>query len=173
MKFMMNGAVTIGTLDGANVEMREEVGAENFYVFGLKADEVERVKRESRSPQHYVDRNDELRNALDLIASGRFSRGDRDLFKPLVDKLRQSDPFLVLADYEDYVACQQRVGDAWHDDTRWARTSILNTARSSKFSSDRAIQEYCVRIWRAAPVPIVLDRVPTGSSPGGRLQTAL
>jgi starch phosphorylase len=94
---------------------------------------------------------------LDLIASGHFSRGDRDLFKPLVDKLLQSDPFLVLADYEDYVACQQRVGEAWHDGARWARTSILNTARSYKFSSDRAIQQYCERIWRTRPARVTLE----------------
>jgi starch phosphorylase len=157
MKFMMNGAVTIGTLDGANVEIREEVGAENFFLFGFTAEDVERVRREKRPPQYYLDRNTELRDALELITNGHFSRGDRDVFKPLVENLRQSDPFLVLADYEDYVACQQRVGDAWRDATRWACMSILNTARSSKFSSDRAIREYCERIWRTDAVPVKLD----------------
>jgi starch phosphorylase len=157
MKFMMNGAVTIGTPDGANVEIREEAGADNFFLFGLTADEVERARRANTSPQLYYEPNTELRAALDLIASGHFSRGDRDLFKPLVDKLLQSDPFLVLADYEDYVACQQRVGEAWHDGARWARTSILNTARSYKFSSDRAIQQYCERIWRTRPARVTLE----------------
>jgi starch phosphorylase len=156
MKFMMNGAVTIGTLDGANIEIREEVGADNFFLFGLTADEVERVKRDARPPRYYLERNAELRDALALVASGHFSRNDRDLFKPLVDDLLESDPFLVLADYEDYVACQQRVADAWRDAARWARMSILNTARSGKFSSDRAIREYCERIWHTAPVPVTL-----------------
>ena len=156
MKFMLNGAVTIGTLDGANVEIREEVGADNFFVFGLTAEGVERVKRENRPPQHYLDRSAELRDALELVASGHFSRGDRELFRPLVDDLRRSDPFLVLADYDDYVACQERVADAWRDATRWARMSILNTARSCRFSSDRAIREYCERIWHTAPVPVTL-----------------
>jgi starch phosphorylase len=156
MKFMMNGAVTIGTLDGANIEIREEVGAENFFLFGLTANDVERVRREGPPPRFYLDGNAELSDALELVASGHFSRGERDVFRPLVDNLREADPFLVLADYEDYVACQQRVGDAWRDAAQWTRMSILNTARSCKFSSDRAIAEYCERIWRAGPVPITL-----------------
>jgi starch phosphorylase len=147
MKFMMNGALTIGTLDGANVEIREEAGAENFFLFGLNADEVERVKREGYRPSTYVSANGELRQALEAIAAGQFSRGDREMFRPLVDHLLQHDPFLVLADYADYVAGQEQVSKAWKDTAGWTRMSILNTARSGKFSSDRAIREYCERIW--------------------------
>ena len=165
MKFMLNGAVTIGTLDGANVEIREEVGAENFFLFGLTADEVERVKREGYRPAAYAEENAELREALDLVAGGHFSRGDRDTFRPLVENLLQSDPFLVLADYADYAACQKRVSAAWNNPERWTRMSILNTARAGKFSSDRAIREYCDEIWNVAPVRIALDRPPPGSKP--------
>jgi starch phosphorylase len=157
MKFMLNGALTIGTLDGANVEMREEVGADNFFLFGLTAEQVERVKREGYRPAACAEANAELRQALDLIGSGRFSRGDRDAFRPIVDNLLHSDPFLVLADYADYVACQARVSAAWQDAKRWNQMSILNTARAGKFSSDRAIREYCEKIWDAHPVRIPLD----------------
>ena len=157
MKFMLNGAVTIGTLDGANVEIREEAGAENFFLFGLTADEVEQVWREGYRPESRIESNAELRAALDCIADGTFSRGDRELFRPLVDNLRFSDPFLVLADYADYLAAQARVDAAWRDPPRWTRMSILNTARSGKFSSDRSIREYCERIWNVPPVRIALD----------------
>jgi len=157
MKFMLNGALTIGTLDGANVEMREEVGAENFFLFGLTAEQVERVKREGYRPQSFIDGNENVRKALDLVASGSFSRGDREVFRPLVDNLVYSDPFLVLADYADYAACQERVNAAWEDAERWTRMSILNTARAGKFSSDRAIREYCDEIWGVQRVKIALD----------------
>ncbi|MGF6600648.1 starch phosphorylase [Paraburkholderia sp. GAS448] len=156
MKFMMNGALTIGTLDGANVEIREEAGAENFYLFGLTAQQVEEVKRAGYRPAEYAQASDDLRDALDQIAQGRFSRGDKDMFRPLVDNLLQSDPFLVLADFADYVACQERVSEAWRDTRQWTRMSIMNTARSGKFSSDRAIREYCERIWKTRPVRIDL-----------------
>jgi starch phosphorylase len=156
MKFMMNGALTIGTLDGANVEIREEAGAENFFLFGLTAEEVDRVKGEGYRPADYVDRNPELRAVLELIGSGRFSRGDSEVFRPLVENLTQSDPFLVLADYAAYVACQERVSAAWQDAENWTRMSILNAARSGKFSSDRAIDEYCKEIWNVQPVTVKL-----------------
>ncbi|MEM5312435.1 glycogen/starch/alpha-glucan phosphorylase [Paraburkholderia sp. JHI869] len=158
MKFMMNGALTIGTLDGANVEIREEAGHENFFLFGLTAEQVEYVKREGYRPAQYVEGNAELRDVLDLIAGGYFSRGDQQVFCPLVENLMRVDPFLVLADYADYVACQERVNDVRKDEARWTRMSILNTARSGKFSSDRAIGEYCERIWKIAPVQICLDQ---------------
>jgi glycogen phosphorylase len=158
MKFMMNGAVTIGTLDGANIEIRDEAGSDNFFLFGLTAEQVERVKREGYRPAQFVEGNAELRETLDLIADGYFSRGDRQVFRPLIDNLLGADPFLVLADYADYVACQQRVSAAWQDPVRWTRMSILNTARSGKFSSDRAIGEYCERIWKISPVRIALDQ---------------
>ena len=157
MKFMMNGALTIGTLDGANVEIREEVGDENFFLFGLTAGQVERIKREDYRPGEYAERNPLLREALDMVENGRLARGDREVFRPLVENLLQSDPFLVLADFAGYVACQERVSDAWKDGERWTRMSILNTARSGRFSSDRAIREYCDEIWNVGPVRVSLD----------------
>jgi starch phosphorylase len=154
MKFMMNGALTIGTLDGANVEIREEAGAENFFLFGLTVDEVEQIQRDGYRPSAYVEANGELAAVLDLIASGHFSHGDPEVFRPLVDNLRYDDPFLVLADYASYVECQDRVSAAWNDPDAWSRMSILNSARSGKFSSDRAIAEYCDDIWNVLPVSV-------------------
>jgi starch phosphorylase len=154
MKFMLNGGVTVGTADGANIEIREEAGAENFFQFGLTAEQVARVTREGYRPASRLEGNDQLREVLDLIAAGTFSQGDREVFRPLVENLRRSDPFLVLADYADYVACQERVEEAWKDQVRWTRMSILNTARGGKFSSDRSILEYCDGIWEARPVRI-------------------
>jgi starch phosphorylase len=157
MKFMLNGALTIGTLDGANVEIRDEAGAENFFLFGLTAEGVAKTWRDGYSPVNRLERNPELAEVLNLIASGTFSRGDREVFRPLVDNLRHSDPFLVLADFADYVACQERVSSVWKEQDHWSRMSILNTARAGKFSSDRAIREYSDRIWHAPPVRVVLD----------------
>jgi glycogen phosphorylase len=154
MKFMINGALTIGTLDGANVEIREEVGADNFFLFGLTVADVERIKHEGYRPVDYIGRDDELKAVLQLIAEGRFSRGDTEVFRPLVDNLRYDDPFLVLADYAAYVECQDQVSAAWQDSEAWTRMSILNTARSGKFSSDRAIAEYCDDIWGVQPVTV-------------------
>jgi glycogen phosphorylase len=158
MKFMINGASTIGTLDGANVEIRDEVGAENFFLFGLTEDQVAQVKRDGYRPMDYVDHNEELEAVLQLIAGGRFSNGDTDVFRPLVDNLRYDDPFLVLADYASYIACQEHVSAAWRDTDAWTRMSILNTARSGKFSSDRAITEYCDDIWNVHPVTVTVER---------------
>ena len=157
MKFMLNGALTIGTLDGANVEIREEVGAENFFLFGSTTQQADQLRREGYRPARELERNPELEQALDLIATGTFSHGDREIFRPLVDNLRNSDPFLVLADFADYVACQERVNAAWQDEGHWTRMSILNTARGGKFSSDRAVREYCDEIWNVKPVRIALD----------------
>jgi glycogen phosphorylase len=154
MKFMINGALTIGTLDGANVEMRDEVGAENFFLFGLTVAEVERIKRAGYRPATYIEGNDELSATLGLIGDGRFSGGDKDVFRPLVESLTHHDPFLVLADYASYLDCQERVSVAWQDTEAWTRMSILNTARSGKFSSDRAIVEYCDDIWNVGPVTV-------------------
>jgi starch phosphorylase len=154
MKFMLNGALTIGTLDGANVEIREEAGAENFFLFGLDVDEVEALKRDGYRPADYIAENAELAAVLDLIAGGHFSHGDTEVFKPLIDNLRHDDPFLAVADYAAYVECQDRVSAAWQDRDAWSRMSILNAARAGKFSSDRAIVEYCDDIWNVGPVTI-------------------
>jgi len=156
MKFAMNGAVTIGTLDGANVEIREEVGAENFFLFGLTAEEVYRKKAEGYRPRDYYDGNAQLRAVLDLLASGHFSGGDAALFRPVVDNLLHDDPFLLLADFASYVAGQEDVGRAYRDRERWTRLSILNSARAGKFSSDRSIREYCETIWDVKPQPVTL-----------------
>jgi len=157
MKFMLNGALTIGTLDGANVEIREEVGADNFFLFGLSAPEVEELRQRGYQPGDYLASNDELRSTLDLIANGYFSHGDREVFRPIVDNLRYADPFLVLADYAAYLDAQEKVSTAWDDTEGWMRKSILNCARSGRFSSDRAIGEYCDEIWNVPPVNITLD----------------
>jgi starch phosphorylase len=154
MKFMLNGALTIGTLDGTNVEIRQEAGADNFFAFGLTANEVHRVKREGYRPWEYVAGNTELRAALELIGSGHFSNGDTEVFRPLVENLTQRDPFLVLADYAAYVACQEQASWKWNNEDNWTRMSILNTARSGKFSSDRAVKEYCDAIWSVGPVTV-------------------
>jgi glycogen phosphorylase len=154
MKFMINGALTIGTLDGANVEMLDEAGAENFFLFGLNEAEVARVYAEGHRPSTYIDRDPELAEVLDLIAGGHFTDGDTEILRPVADSLRYHDPFLVLADYRSYVDCQAAVGDAWQDEEAWSRMSILNAARSGKFSSDRAITEYCEGIWDVAPMKV-------------------
>jgi starch phosphorylase len=156
MKFSMNGALTIGTLDGANIEIREEVGHENFFLFGLSAQEVYDLKARGYRPMDYYNGSQSLRDVIDLIRSGFFSRGDTELFRPLIDGLLYQDPYLLLADFQSYVECQEKVAAAYRDTERWTRMSILNTARSGKFSSDRTILEYCSEIWRVKSVPINL-----------------
>ena len=156
MKFMMNGALTIGTLDGANVEIREEAGAENFFLFGLTTAEVQELKTGGYRPMDCYHSNPELKAVMDLIREGCFSRGDRDLFKPLVDNLLYHDPYMLMADFRSYVDCQGQVSQAYRDKEHWTRMSVLNVARSGKFSSDRTIQEYCRDIWKVEPVRIGL-----------------
>jgi starch phosphorylase len=151
MKFAMNGALTIGTLDGANVEIRDAVGAENFFLFGMNVREVADRKARGYRPRDVYESNPELRSTLDLIASGAFANGDRDLFRPLVDSLLTRDDYMLLADYQSYIDCQARVSDAYRDQTDWTRMSILNSARVGRFSSDRSIRDYCRTIWRVEP----------------------
>jgi len=152
MKFAMNGALTIGTLDGANVEIREEAGPENFFLFGLTAEGVQHLKSGGYEPQRYYHDDDELQEALDLISSGFFSHGNRELFKPLVDSLLYRDDYLLLADYRSYVDRQDDVDNIFRDERRWTRMSILNAARMGKFSSDRSILEYCEKVWEVGPI---------------------
>jgi len=156
MKFSMNGALTIGTLDGANIEIREEVGAENFFLFGLTAEEVFALKSKGYNPWSYYESNAELREAIELIRSGFFSAGDSSLFKPFVDSLLYHDEYLVFADYPAYLESQEQVNQAYRDPERWTRMSILNVARMGKFSSDRSIREYSKKIWNVEPVPVLL-----------------
>lgn len=152
MKFAMNGAITIGTLDGANIEIRDAVGHDNFFLFGLTAEEVERPKAEGYRPRSICESNSELREAVDLISSGFFSDGDRELFDPLVDALLTHDEYMLVADYQAYVECQQRISHAYSDQNDWTRMSILNSARVGRFSSDRSIREYCRDIWNVTPI---------------------
>ncbi len=154
MKFAMNGAVTIGTLDGANIEIREEVGEENFYLFGLTAVEVEQRRRAGYNPRSFYESNPILHEVLDALVSGEFSHGDRGLFEPLVRSLLTSDDYMLLADYQSYIDCQDRISKAYQDQEAWTRVSILNVARIGKFSSDRSIRDYCADIWKAWPVRI-------------------
>ncbi|MFO0726524.1 MAG: glycogen/starch/alpha-glucan phosphorylase [Myxococcota bacterium] len=161
MKLSLNGALTIGTLDGANVEIREEVGAENFFLFGLTAEQVRDKKAQGYRPREIYDADPELREALDLLASGYFAYGDRATFAPLFDSLVNWDEYLVLADYRDFVKAQERVGKVYGERERWTRMSILNVARMGKFSSDRSIAEYADKIWGVKPVRISVS----GASP--------
>ena len=157
MKFAMNGALTIGTLDGANIEIREEAGAENFFLFGLTADEVKQMKKDGYNPMDYYQSNNELKKVLDRIAMGYFSHGDQDLFKPIVDSLLYNDQYMLMADYQAYVDCQVQVSQAYKNQENWTRMSILNSARMGKFSSDRTIREYAEEIWQVKPVKVQLE----------------
>lgn len=157
MKFAMNGALTIGTLDGANIEIRQEVGAENFFLFGLTAQEVQDVKASGYNAMDYYNSNPELKEAVDRISSGFFSHGDTEIFKPLIDSLLYDDQYMLFADYQDYIDCQQKVSEAYRDREAWTKMSILNAARMSKFSSDRTIHEYMTEIWKAKPVKVELE----------------
>jgi glycogen phosphorylase len=154
MKLALNGAVTIGTLDGANIEIRDRVGAENFFLFGFDAAQAAAVRHRGYAPRSYYEADGELKAAIDAIASGVFSHGDRNAFAAIVDTLLGHDEYLALADYRAYVDCQDTVADAWRDPDRWTRMSILNTARCGFFSSDRTIRDYCDRIWHVEPVRI-------------------
>ncbi len=154
MKFALNGAVTVGTLDGANIEIRERVGEENFFLFGLTSDEVFALKDEGYNPMDYYNGNPELKQAIDQIASGYFSDGDTEIYKPIVDNLLYHDPFLLFADYQSYLDCEDEAAQAYRDTERWTRMSILNVARCGFFSSDRAISQYCEDIWGVRPVKI-------------------
>jgi starch phosphorylase len=155
MKFAMNGALTIGTLDGANVEIRDAVGEDNFFLFGLTADEVVARRQQGYSPRAVYEANAELRAAIDLIADGAFSNGDRELFRPLIDSLLSHDDYMVLADFQPYLECQDKVDAAYRDRRDWTRRSILNTARIGQFSSDRSIRDYCRDIWGTTPARVV------------------
>jgi len=159
MKFSMNGALTIGTLDGANVEIRKAVGEENFFLFGMSTREVKDLRARGYRPMEFYESRPELRAAIEAIRSGVFTRGDAGIFQPLVDNLLYHDPFMVLADYADYVACQDRIGDIYLDRERWIRMSILNTARMGYFSSDRAIREYGEEIWKVRRLPVALENI--------------
>jgi starch phosphorylase len=147
MKFAMNGALTIGTLDGANVEIREHVGSDHFFLFGLDVDQVHERQSQGYNPREHYERDPLLRQAIDFIASGALSRDDPATYRPLVDSLLNQDRFLVLADFAAYIKAQSAVATRWRDEKAWTRASILNTARMGYFSSDRSIRDYCRQVW--------------------------
>lgn len=157
MKFALNGALTIGTLDGANVEMLEEVGKENFFLFGLTAQQVADLKAEGYHPRDYYHNNEELREALDAISRGVFSENNQSLFSMMVENLLDRDDYMLLADYQAYIDCQEEVSKAYLNEEVWATKSVLNVARMGKFSSDRSIADYLKDIWKVAPVNVKLD----------------
>ncbi|HVN49912.1 MAG TPA: glycogen/starch/alpha-glucan phosphorylase, partial [Acidimicrobiales bacterium] len=154
MKLTLNGALTIGTLDGANIEIRDLVGAENFFLFGLTEPEVEQVRQAGYHPRAHYEQNPRIRRVLDLLASGMYAGGDPDAYRPILDVLLTSDTYLVLADYQSYLDCQDRVDRQWGDQQTWTTMSIRNVARSGWFSSDRSVQEYLDRVWHASPVDV-------------------
>ncbi|MEQ1663655.1 MAG: glycogen/starch/alpha-glucan phosphorylase [Thiobacillus sp.] len=152
MKLALNGALTIGTLDGANVEIRDEVGAENIFLFGLTCEEVKALEHTGYNPAAHGHANAELTQALDMIGQGYFSPETPDLYRPLTDSLWQHDPYLLMADYTDYIACQERVDALFSDPAAWAKRAILNVANMGQFSADRTIAEYAEHIWNVQPV---------------------
>ena len=153
MKFAMNGSLTVGTLDGANVEIREEVGAENFFLFGLTVEGVAALRNRGYDPWEWYRSDRRIKAVLDAISSGVFSPGEPALFRPVIDSLLNGgDPYLVLADFAAYCACQDEVEKAYHDAKKWNQMAIMNVARTGKFSSDRTIQQYADEIWKVVPV---------------------
>ncbi|MBK5257464.1 MAG: glycogen/starch/alpha-glucan phosphorylase [Vicinamibacteria bacterium] len=156
MKAALNGALTIGTLDGANVEIREEVGEDNIFIFGHTKDEVEGLRAAGYSPQEFLNQSDELRRAIDVIASGALDGGS-ELFRPIVDAILGQDKYLLCADFAAYALCQRRAATAYTNPDEWWRMSILNVAGMGKFSSDRTTKQYAQEIWGARPVPVRLD----------------
>ena len=158
MKLALNGAITVGTLDGANIEIRDRVGADNFFLFGLTADQATAVRQGGYSPGAWYRADAELKAAVDALASGVFSRKDREAFEPVISAILNWDEYLILADYRSYLDCHdQAVGPAWADQGRWTRMSILNTARSGFFSSDRTVRDYCRDIWHTQPVRVTSE----------------
>jgi starch phosphorylase len=157
MKFAMNGALTIGTLDGANVEIREQVGSENFFLFGMTETEVAKLHSDGYRPWELIAQIPELQQVLKLVEQGHFSGGDGDLFRPLLENLTGRDPFFVLADFSDYLRVQQQVSAVWGDRKTWNQMSLLNSARTGFFSSDRSIRDYASRIWKADPFPVSIS----------------
>lgn len=158
MKFALNGALTIGTLDGANIEIQEEVGEENIFIFGLKAKEIRELKAKAYNPMDYYNANPDLKQIIDMIATGFFCPEEPELFRPITDSLlHQGDQYCLFADFDAFITCQQQVSEAYHDQPRWTRMSILNVANMGKFSTDRAIQQYTDEIWNVKPITIEME----------------
>jgi starch phosphorylase len=159
MKFALNGALTIGTLDGANVEILEEVGKENIFIFGMNAREVEELRKSGYNPWDFYHKNPQLKNAIDMINNGYFSKTKVFLFKPVIESLLdQGDFYMLLADYKSYIDCQQDVSKTYKNKKQWTKMSILNVANTGKFSTDRTISEYASDIWKVKPVPVTIPK---------------
>jgi glycogen phosphorylase len=159
MKFALNGALTIGTLDGANVEIREEVGPENFFLFGLKTDEVVRLRAEGYDSSAYIARSPELKEVLDLIEAGFFSFGEPERFRPILDTLRHGDTYMIAADFDDYLATEARAAQVFQDPLEWSRRALFNIAGASRFASDETIRQYATEIWGIQPVAVNLGLI--------------
>ena len=152
MKFALNGAMTVGTLDGANVEIRERVGADNFFLFGMTVDEVEKKYAEGYNPASYYEADPRLKHAIDMVADGTFSNGDRNAYSPLVADWLTKDWFMTLADFSAYMDIQSEIEALYADELEWNRKAVLNVANSGYFSSDRSMEDYLERIWHTAPL---------------------
>jgi starch phosphorylase len=151
MKFAINGALTIGTMDGANIEIMNSAGRENFFLFGSSVVDINQLRQRGYRPYSLYQSDEELREVIDRLGSGEFSTGDKNLFRPIIDSLLGSDPYFLLQDFRSYINCQNEVAETFIDSDRWTRMSILNVARMGKFSSDRSIREYCDQIWKIKP----------------------
>ena len=158
MKLSLNGALTIGTPDGANIEIRDAVGHDNFFCFGHTAEELTQLQQKGYVSRRYYEQDDELHEAIDLINCGIFSHGDHELFRPITNVLLNEDPYKVMVDYRSYVESQSKVAECFLDRQHWNRMSILNVARMGYFSSDRAVREYCENIWSVSPVDVPINR---------------
>ena len=158
MKFALNGALAIGTYDGANIEIREEVGEENFFLFGLNAEEIIDM-RSQYDPHKFIEENHELSQIMNQLSSGFFCPEDPELFQPIVTTIMGGDRYCILADYASYIECQEKVSQVYQDEEKWTKMAILNVAGSGKFSSDRAINEYAKNIWHISPVDISLELI--------------
>jgi len=158
MKFALNGALTVGTLDGANIEIMEEVGKDNIFIFGLPAEEVHLMHESGYDPLYYYNQSKELKIALDMVIDGHFSPSESELFRPIIESLLyEGDKYMLLADFEAYLACQARVNETYKDTKKWARMTLKNIAYTGRFSSDRTINEYAKEIWKAKPVSIEMS----------------
>ena len=155
MKFALNGALTIGTMDGANIEIREEVGEENIFIFGLLADEVVKLKENGYNPLEYYEGNKELKKIIDMISSNYFNASEPGIFQPIIEKLLHDDYYCLFADYQSYIDAQDKVSELYMNTNEWTKKTVLNVARVAKFSSDRSIKEYAEKIWKVEPVKII------------------
>ena len=156
MKLALNGAITIGTMDGANIEIREEVGDDNIVIFGLLADEVVELKKNGYNPKEYYNNNPELKRVVDMIEGNYFNKSEPGVFQPIVDGLMENDYYCLFADYASYMKAQKKIDNLYKNQDEWTKKSILNCARIGKFSSDRSIKEYAQKIWNVKPVKVEL-----------------